>query len=517
MVIPTGGGKSALMAWIIQRWKQETPWMRAIILAHRKELVEQNCLELQKLFPGGQVGIFSAGLKRKDYDADILFASIDSVYKKCGEFTPFDVIFVDEAHRIPPKGEGKYRTFINESKKYNPNVKVIGWTATPWRMGCGKICHKDHILNEICYEARVENLIYDGYLCMLRSKVGKIKPELKDVRRNHGGDYIISSLSEATNRKDIVSEAVEEAVSIIKQTGRKSSIFFCVDIQHAYNVSSELRRHGVYAPVITGKTNHNERSFVARRFRNNEISAVCNVNVFTEGFNATCVDCIVLLRPTLSACLYSQMVGRGLRLHSNKPDCLVLDFAGCIDEHGPIDALGGKPVVMAVCGACRESFSRAIGKCPACGWEIPPKELQRLDEAEAERERRMHGNKPSKKAILSAMPATYKVDDVFISRHVKDGSRDSIRIQYRCGMMFFNEWVCLDHDGYAGIRAQNWWRKRMGQTKQQVTVKMALENFLFPQALAEWTKTVTVKKAGKFFEILAYNRPLDETEGTNGT
>jgi DNA repair protein RadD len=115
------------------------------------------------------------------------------------------------------------------------------------------------------------------------------------------------------------------------------------------------------------------------------------------------------------------------------------------------------------------------------------------------------------------MPVTYKVDDVFISRHVKDGSRDSIRIQYRSGMMFFSEWVCLDHDGYAGIRAQNWWRKRMGPTKQQVTVKMALENFLFPQALAEWTKTVTVKKAGKFFEILAYNRPLEETEDTNGT
>ncbi|MFA5186722.1 MAG: DEAD/DEAH box helicase family protein, partial [Patescibacteria group bacterium] len=171
VVIPTGGGKSALIAWAIQRWKQQAPWFRGIILAHRKELIEQNAAELYAFMPSSEIGVFSAGIGRRDYDASILFASIDSVYKKAGEFQPFDVIMVDEAHRIPPHGEGKYRTFIQGCKKFNPLLRVVGWTATPFRMGCGQICHRDHILNEICYEASVVSLIQDGYLCKLRSTV----------------------------------------------------------------------------------------------------------------------------------------------------------------------------------------------------------------------------------------------------------------------------------------------------------------------------------------------------------
>ena len=155
IVIPTGGGKSALIAWIIQMWKEAAPHFRCIILTHRKELISQNTAELQALYPGSDVGVFSAALSRRDFDSSILHASIDSVFKRAGEFTPWDVIMVDEAHRIPFSGEGKYRTFINESKKYNPKLRVIGWTATPFRMAGGQICHKDHILTHIPYEAKV--------------------------------------------------------------------------------------------------------------------------------------------------------------------------------------------------------------------------------------------------------------------------------------------------------------------------------------------------------------------------
>lgn len=506
VVIPTGGGKSALMAWIIEKWKEETPWMRVVILAHRKELIEQNANELRLLYPSGNIGIFSAALKQRDYEADILFASIDSVYKRTGEFAPWDVIFVDEAHRIPPKGEGKYRTFIKGSMRFNSQLKVIGWTATPFRMSCGAICHEDHILNEICYEAKVTDLIRDGHLSPLRSKVGERQPDLREVRRNSGGDYIIASLSEVTNKNDVVTQAVSEAVRIIRQEERKSSVFFCVNVAHAHRVSNELMIHGIKAPVVTGVTSQLERDRISWRFRNGKLHAVCNVNVYTEGFNATCIDCIVLLRPTLSAGLFSQMVGRGLRLHLNKRNCLVLDFAGCIEEHGPIDLLGGEPVVMATCQACRESFSRAIGACPACGWVIPPREVERL--AAVERERRMHGKRVSKKAILSDEPVTYTVNEIFVSRHNKEDGIDSVCVQYRCGTSMYREWICFDHWGYAGQKAQRWWGIRMGQQKKKVTVNAALENFLLIQALKEWTKTVTVKRNGKYWEIVGYNNPL---------
>lgn len=510
VVLPTGSGKSVVMAGVIERWRDITPGVRGCVLAHRKELVEQNHDKLMSVYPEGEIGIFSAGLGRRDYDSPILFASIDSIFRRAGEFQSFDFLFVDEAHRIPPGGEGKYRTFINECQKFNPQLRTVGWTATAFRMNCGPICHKDHILNEICYEAGMTDLIDQGFLSNLRSKVGVAQPDLSCVRRNSGGDYIVKSLSEATNLSDVVSTAVAEVCRIIAAERRKSAIFFCVDIEHCKRVSEELKKHGVHAPYITGKTRRDKRDRLIQDFKAQRLRAICCVNVLTEGFDAPHIDCIVLLRPTLSPGLFSQMVGRGLRPFFKKEDCLVLDFAGCIDEHGPIDLLGkGQTVVMAVCSECRESFPRAIRCCPSCGWEIPKLEVERLEATE--KERRMHSDKASKKSILSGGPEVHQVNGVFAARHIKPGSPDSLKIQYRCGLSMFREWICLDHGEFAGRKAIGWWQKRFGVTKHPPTVNMALESLLLTQELLEWTKTITVKKNGRYYEIIDYNAPLEAT------
>jgi DNA repair protein RadD len=509
VVLPTGSGKSVVMAEMIRRWKAEAPWVRGMVLAHRKELVEQNAEKMRTIWPEGDIGVYSAGLGRRDYESSVLFASIDSVFKRSGDFEPFDFLYVDEAHRIPPKGEGKYRTFIAGCKRFNKELRVVGWTATPFRMACGPICHKDHILNEVSYESKITDLIHDGYLCQLRSKVGVTQPELSDVKRNSGGDYIINSLALATNKDAIVSAAVSEAVRIMEAENRRAVIFFCVDVAHCQRVSLELRRHGIYAPFVTGKTRQHERDQIIRDFKIGRLRAVCNVNVLTEGFDAPHVDCIVLLRPTLSPGLFSQMVGRGLRVSPGKADCLVLDFAGCIDEHGPVDLLGGKPIVMAVCQQCRESFSRAIGACPACGWAIPKQEVDHLEAQE--RQKRLHGDRASSRSILSTEPETHKVDEVFVTRHVKAGSPDSLRVGYRCGLSQFREWVCLDHPGPAGQMAQAWWRKRFAVTRgHMVTVNEALANLFLAQELKEWTKTITIRLDGKWWEVVGHNQPVTE-------
>ena len=490
VVVPTGGGKSLMIAWSIEMWLRLCPWFRCVILAHRKELIVQNAEELLRVLhddgfalEAGTVGIFSAALKRRDWDAQILFASIDSIYKKAGEFIPFDAIMVDEAHRIPPSGEGKYRTFLSECRKYNPEIRYIGWTATPYRMGCGPICHKDHLLQEVCYEAKVTDLINDGFLCGLRSKVGEVEIDTSNVKRNSGGDYVTVSLSKAVNKGDVVARAVREAVTLICREKRCHIVFFCVDVTHCHAVSAELSKYGIDAPAITGKTDAKVRTRVGEDFKSGKLHAVCNVNVYTEGFNATCVDCIVLLRPTLSAGLFSQMVGRGLRLHNGKRDCLVLDFAGCIDEHGPVDLLGGRETVMAICGQCRESFSRAVKKCPQCGWVIPPIEMERKEAVESEK--RMHGENASTKSILSTAPSVHEVHDVFVGRHKKGGKPDSLLVRYLCGVEVFREWVCLDHEGYAGKR----------QCRLAVSA----------QYLRDWTKTISVKRNGKYKEVVGYN------------
>lgn len=500
VVIPTGGGKSLLMAWSIQQWKLAYPPFRVCILAHRKELVRQNAEEMLALWPKADVGCYAAGLGMRDMENSIIFASIDSIYKRWGEFSKFDALIVDEAHRIPMSGEGKYREFIEGCRFVNKNLRVIGYTATPFRMGSGPICHRDHILNEICYEANVGVLISQGYLCRLRSKVGDVQVDLEDVKKNANGDYIVKSLAQAVDQTCIVSQAVRSVMMHVTAEKRKSIVLFCVDVHHCNQVSLELRKYGVYAPAITNKTPPKERERVANLFIEGKIHAICNVNVYTEGFNAKRVDTIVLFRPTLSRGLYEQMVGRGLRPHESKSDCLVLDYAQCIYEHGPIDCIGTGRTKMAECAECGDAFSAAVKVCPNCQWEIPKKTIERMESEEAER--RMHEAEASRESILATSPQKFDVDGVFVHRHHKKGKPDSIRVQYRCGLKVYNEWICLDHHGTAQSKARKWWIRRFGVCDSRfMTVDHVLGDMLLGDRIQRVTKSITVVRRGKYTEI----------------
>lgn len=531
VVLPTGAGKSLVIAWAIQGWKHDHPPFRCMILAHRKELVEQNAAEMRGLWPGGDIGIYAAGLRQRDLDASVTFASIDSVHNKWGEFPAFDVILIDEAHRIPAKGEGKYRSFIAGCRRVNSRVRVVGFTATPHRLGLGPICHRDHVLQEICYEANVGALIAEGYLCRLRSKVGTELPDLSAVRRNGGGDYVESSLAKAVEVPGVVQAAVRELVAAINAERRKSVVIFCVDVKHCQAVSAELRLYGIEAPVVTAQTPACERDRIARGFKAGQYRVLLNVNVYTEGFNAKRVDCVVLLRPTLSAGLYRQMVGRGLRLHPDKQDCLVLDYARCIETHGPIDCLEPGEVRVIVCGSvkpknreggpegsdadpsgppsppgCGDTFSRVLGACPHCGWVIPPQEVAREAEEQAERaERKLHEEKAAQRAILGSEPEEVRVDSVSLHRHRKPGMPDSVQVQYRCGLSTFREWVCLDHEGLAGKKARRWWAERFGaEEARTATVDRAVDDLFTAKALQEVTEAITVVRRGRHSDVVGH-------------
>lgn len=323
---------------------------------------------------------------------------------------------------------------------------------------------------------------------------------MTNVRRNSGGDYITSSLSKAVDKADVVSQAVGEAVAIITAENRKSVVFFCVDVEHCKRVSKELAGYGIEAPYVTANTHQRDRDRIASDFKKGRYRALCNVNVYTEGFNAKQVDCIALLRPTLSKGLYVQMVGRGLRLHPDKQDCLILDYAHCIEQHGPIDCIDAGEVRIAVCEQCGDAFSRAVGKCPHCGWEIPREQIEMEEAAEAEK--KLHAARASQASILSGELEELPVHAVTVHRHVKDNMPDSIRVEYRCGLQVVREWVCLEHPGLAGRKAHQWWIKRFG--KPVPTVDEAMSNMFLAGMLRDMTESITVAVRGKFKEITAH-------------
>jgi hypothetical protein len=127
-----------------------------------------------------------------------------------------------------------------------------------------------------------------------------------------------------------------------------------------------------------------------------------------------------------------------------------------------------------------------------------------------ERDRRLHGTRASNKSILSNQPETHAVDAVFVHRHIKAGAPDSLCVTYRCGYSQYREWVCLDHPDFAGRRAQAWWNRRFSvQRGHRVTITEALNNLFLSQELLDWTKTVTVRKNGRHWEVISYNDSTD--------
>lgn len=540
VVLPTGAGKSPLMAWTIWSFIDEHPPFRCIVLAHVKELIRQNAEKMKAIWPLAPVGIYSAGLKSRDKHDQITFAGIQSVYDKALDFPPFDLIIVDEAHRIPMKGDGLYRRFIADAKLNNPHVRVLGVTATPYRLDGGEICHKDHILQEIIYEANVRDLIEGGFLCRLRSKAGDATPDTSGLHIRKG-EFIEKEVAALVD--PLVEQAVTEALTML--VGRKSRIWFCAFVGHACAVSEALKSRGIDAPVIHAKTSHAERDETIRRFTRGEISDLCNVNVLSEGFDAQRIDAVIMLRPTASPGLYYQQIGRGLRLHPNKADCLVLDFAGNIERHGPIDAVEGEKVELRKCPKCKELFSHATDTCPGCGWfetvqcEVCGVEVRKgtvqcpcgylivgknckFEDCGArnqmhaeicvncnrpfqkiEREIK-HNAKPSAASILSNdEPWTVDVTEVEIKRHVKAGSdRAVLRVVYHGKYEQHSEWVCLEHDGYARTKAENWWKRRFKEPAP-ASVTDAMNRMFLAQELLAMTQTIRVRQRGKYTEVLS--------------
>jgi DNA repair protein RadD len=499
VVIPTGGGKTPVIATIcrdaVNLWNG-----RVVILAHVKELLEQAADKLRAIAPDVPVGIYSAGLKRKDLGYAVTIAGIQSIYQRACDLGSVDLVIVDESHLIPPDGEGMYRQFLADAKVVNPNVRVIGLTATPFRMKTGMICAPENFLNEICYEIGVRELIVQGWLSQLRTKAGAVKADTSELHVR-GGEFIPGEVEDLMDTDALVDAACAEVIEHTK--GRRSVLIFTSGVRHGEHVTRVLReRHGVDCGFVEGNTPTRERDNTIARFKRGELKYLANVNVLTTGFDAPNVDCVALLRPTLSPGLYYQMVGRGFRLHPGKADCLVLDFGGNVLRHGPVDqikvrepnASGGGEAPAKECPQCHAVIAAGYATCPECGYEFPPPERQK------------HDATASSEGILSGQTSRWDETVSEVSYHVhykrddpSGGAPPTMRVEYQCGLnRWFREWVCLEHSGYARQKAEAWWRARSNEPVPG-TVEEAVD-LANAGALASTTRITVEKKAGEKFD-----------------
>lgn len=375
--MPGGSGKSVVIASIVKDALTGWPQTRVLMLVHSRELVAQNAAKLRAIWPGAPMGVYSASLGKRQLGEPITYAGIQSVRNIAKRIGHIDLCLCDEAHAISNTETGTYRKFLADLLEINPAMRVVGFSASPYRLGSGMITDGDDALfAEILEPVSIEELVYHGHLVPLRSKVTDTKLDAEGVGKRQG-DYVASQMQDKfdtqDNNESIAAELIEKAEA------RKHWLIFCSGIEHAKHFADELQRCGIAADHLTGHDSTAERDRKLAAFEAGEIRALCNVGILTTGYDFPALDCIAFLRATMSPGLYLQMAVRGMRPFQDKADCLVLDFAGVVAEHGPITAIkspkqrgkGGDAPVR-ICPECAELCHPTLSHCPACGHEFPP-------------------------------------------------------------------------------------------------------------------------------------------------
>jgi DNA repair protein RadD len=334
-----------------------------------------------------------------------------------------------------------------------------------------------------------------GYLADLRSKSTKARFDLSGVHRR-GGEYVEKELQEAVDQKLKNEQVVKE---IIDRAGdRKAWLVFCTGVTHAGHICDLLKESGVKAELVTGATPKNEREEILDRFKAGVTRCVCNVSVLTTGFDYPDIDLVVFLRPTLSPGLYLQMAGRGLRVKSHTDHCMILDFAGLIETHGPITAVkppnrkkdsGDGVPPCKTCPECLEIIPTQARECPACGyifpiaekkWELSEKDIMGRDE------------KDSLEFEIKVRSWEWKIETS------KTSGMNMVTVTYYPLTMSDprpKEYFCIYHSGFVGKKAMD----QMMQLVEKVGAKELETDFL---SRCGYPEAVKVRKEGKFLKVV---------------
>lgn len=496
LVLPTGSGKSHIVAALCKDALQNWPETQVLMLTHVKELIEQNAEKMRQHWPNAPMGIYSASMRSKELGQPITFAGIQSIHKRAKEIGHIDLVVIDECHLVSHKNEGGYRKLLGDLLEINPSMRVIGLTATPYRLGHGLITDKPALFDGLIESITIPELIFKGFLATLRSKVTKSKLSTEGVHKR-GGEYIESELQDAVDTYEQNQAVVREVISLAGD--RKAWLFFCTGVDHARHVSEVLISNGITAGCVTGDTPKKEREEMLKAFKAGKLRALTNANVLTTGFDYPDIDLIAMLRPTMSPGLYVQMAGRGLRPKSHTDHCLVLDFAGVVETHGPITAVqppkkggeGNGEAPVKVCDNCGELCAISVSACPACGHAFPPPEpakmLLRNDD------------------IMGLEGTDLEVTAWTWRKHNSRASgKDMLAVTYYGGLSDapITEYLPVLHDGYAANKAMGLLLTMARQGGVSLLNIEGLEAISNMMNTAQAPSLIEFKKDGKFYRVI---------------
>lgn len=548
IAMPTGTGKSIVIARFLQSVFAAYPRQRVMILTHVKELIQQNFEKLQMVWPYCPAGVYSAGLNSRDIHKPIIFGGIASVAKKAPQFGHVDLVMIDEAHLVSPTEATMYQMFIRGLMITNPYLKIIGLTATPWRLGHGHITdpvikpngdEEPSLFSDVCFDITgieaFNRLIAEGYLIPLVPKATKTVLDVDGVHMR-GGEFIEKELQTAVDKDELTYAALQEAMEL--GYDRRKWLIFASGVDHADHIGEMLNSLGVPTGIVHSKREGRDKTIAD--FKAGRLRAVVNNNVLTTGFDDPEIDMIICLRPTASSVLWVQMLGRGTRplyapgfdlddvggrldsiAAGGKRNCLVLDYAANTKRLGPIN----DPVVPRRKG--QKGGDAPVKECPVCmcyvhaslRWcngEMP--DGSKCDH-EFVFETKLKQGASSDELIKGDMPIVeiFKVDHITLSKHDKLGVPPMVKVSYYCGLQAFNEFVCIEHQNYAGKKARQWWKARSQDPHPETTAAMleAIPSLPAPTHLRVWINKKYPEVMSVCFDGTAFgtSEPSDYDEG----
>jgi DNA repair protein RadD len=364
IVASTGLGKTEIIKLLIEKSIRLYPQFRCIFLVNKLNLLHQTAKRLERYFNCG-VGVYYG--KTKSLVNPITVASIQSVYDKeinC------NMLIMDEVHNFN-QDEGRYLTLINKMMSINPKTKLVGCTATPFRSD-GYIYGKDKFFKGSCFTRDLKWAIDNKFLVPPTCKHMDHAFDPKNVKIT-AGDYNLKQLEKLANDDIKIIKQVSDALS--RLSGRKKTVWSCVSIAHAEKVNKFINDAGEKSVVVHSK--QGDRSSL-ELFEAGDCKHLVFVSIVSEGYDYPPIDSVVLMRPTRSANLYVQTIGRGLRLYEGKKDCLVLDYGRVIENCGPVhdpwigskkkSAIESLDHGMRFCPECLEYCEKSDDNCPVCHY-----------------------------------------------------------------------------------------------------------------------------------------------------
>ena len=431
------------------------PNQKVLMITHVKELIQQNYEKLKAVWNDAPVGIYSAGLKKRESQQNIIFCGIQSVAKKAELFGSVDLVVIDEAHLVSHNANSQYRNFIAKLKESNSYLKVIGLTATPFRSNFGLLTDAG-IFTDIAFDITQKDefvkLISQGYLSALVPFATNHKIDVSNVKITNG-EYNQQQLAKAVNVGNITEKILNDAIEIAKN--RNKWLIFAAGIEHGKDICNRLNEKGVLTTCVFGDLSNAERDKNIQDFKAGKYKAIVNYGVLTTGFDCPDIDCIIMIRPTLSPVLWVQMLGRGTRPSANKENCLVLDYAGNTERLGAINdpKIPHKSktknkkqkqgeATLKTCPMCNAINIAQNTYCWKCNYFFKGEKLNSVS------------------SDLALIEKTFfhfvKIIKINITEYQKKDKPKCFKVDYYCGVYKMTEFLCPLHGGYASDMFLKW-------------------------------------------------------------